>query len=266
MEAIFHEKQEGSLCAQHCLNTLLQGPYFTPVDLASIGQSLDDEERQRMAEGDVNSEEYQRFLQQPSSNYDDSGFFSIQVMCRALSVWSLELVPYSNPRVQDARENPQNQNAFICNLQQHWFTIRKLGNQWFNINSLKTEPELISETYLSLFLTQVQAEGYSIFVVIGDLPPCEADQLLRFCPAKPVKKPASKPAKGIQKSDLQAALDQVQSPSVTRPVDIDEVRRKREQYFNSQLSSNPQCSTSTSSSKSSTDVQKSDSTEGTCSL
>ncbi|KAK3742742.1 hypothetical protein QZH41_018967 [Actinostola sp. cb2023] len=135
------------------------GPYFTPVELASLGQSLDDEERQRMAEGDTNSEEFQRFLQQPSSNYDDSGFFSIQVMCRALSVWELELVPFSHPRVQDARDNPQNQNAFICNLQQHWFTIRKLGNQWFNINSLKTEPELISETYLSLFLTQVQAEG-----------------------------------------------------------------------------------------------------------
>lgn len=55
------------------------GPYFTPVDLASFAQSLDDEERLRMAEGDVNSEEYQTFLQQPSSNYDDSGFFSIQV-------------------------------------------------------------------------------------------------------------------------------------------------------------------------------------------
>lgn len=57
--------------------------------------------------------------------------------------------------------------------------------------------------------------GYSIFVVIGDLPQCEADQLLKLCPAKPVKKPASKQAKSgaIQKTDLQAALDQVQSSS-----------------------------------------------------
>lgn len=59
--------------------TLLLGPYFTPVELAALGQSLDDEEQLRMAEGDINSEEYRRFLQQPSSNYDDSGFFSIQV-------------------------------------------------------------------------------------------------------------------------------------------------------------------------------------------
>uniref|UniRef100_A0A3B4B4U2 ubiquitinyl hydrolase 1 n=1 Tax=Periophthalmus magnuspinnatus TaxID=409849 RepID=A0A3B4B4U2_9GOBI len=79
MDSIFHEKQEGSLCAQHCLNNLLQGEYFTPVDLSSIAQQLDEEERIRMAEGGVGSEEYRTFLQQPSGNMDDSGFFSIQV-------------------------------------------------------------------------------------------------------------------------------------------------------------------------------------------
>eukprot|EP00075_Anas_platyrhynchos_P022781 XP_027312034.1 ataxin-3-like [Anas platyrhynchos] len=79
MEAIFHERQEGSLCAQHCLNNLLQGEYFSPVELSSIAQQLDEEERMRMAEGGVSSEEYRTFLQQPSVNMDDSGFFSIQV-------------------------------------------------------------------------------------------------------------------------------------------------------------------------------------------
>ena len=50
----------------------------------------------------------------------------------------------------------RSQSAFICNYREHWFTIRKLGNQWFNLNSLLTGPELISDTYLSLFLTQLQ--------------------------------------------------------------------------------------------------------------
>uniref|UniRef100_A0A673JXW6 ubiquitinyl hydrolase 1 n=1 Tax=Sinocyclocheilus rhinocerous TaxID=307959 RepID=A0A673JXW6_9TELE len=45
MESIFHEKQEGSLCAQHCLNNLLQGEYFSPVELSAIAQQLDEEER-----------------------------------------------------------------------------------------------------------------------------------------------------------------------------------------------------------------------------
>lgn len=56
-------QQEGSLCAQHCLNNLLQGEYFTPVDLSSIAHQLDEEERMRMAEGGMASEEYRTFLQ-----------------------------------------------------------------------------------------------------------------------------------------------------------------------------------------------------------
>ncbi|KAM6133205.1 ataxin-3 isoform 5-T5 [Phoenicopterus ruber ruber] len=138
MESIFHERQEGSLCAQHCLNNLLQGEYFSPVELSSIAQQLDEEERMRMAEGGVSSEEYRTFLQQPSVNMDDSGFFSIQ---------------------------------------------------WFNLNSLLMGPELISDTYLALFLAQLQQEGYSIFVVKGDLPDCEADQLLQMIRVQQMQRP-----------------------------------------------------------------------------
>lgn len=56
-------QQEGSLCAQHCLNNLLQGEYFSPVELSSIAEQLDEEERMRMAEGGVQTEEYRTFLQ-----------------------------------------------------------------------------------------------------------------------------------------------------------------------------------------------------------
>uniref|UniRef100_A0A3Q3J1U2 ubiquitinyl hydrolase 1 n=1 Tax=Monopterus albus TaxID=43700 RepID=A0A3Q3J1U2_MONAL len=138
MDSIFHEKQEGSLCAQHCLNNLLQGEYFTPVDLSSIAHQLDEEERMRMAEGGMASEEYRTFLQQPSGNMDDSGFFSIQ---------------------------------------------------WFNLNSLLTGPELISDTYLALFLAQLQQEGYSIFVIRGNLPECEAEQILRIMRVQQQQRP-----------------------------------------------------------------------------
>lgn len=46
----------------HCLNNLLQGAYFTELDLASIGRRMDEEEKSRMAEGGTNSEEYKKFL------------------------------------------------------------------------------------------------------------------------------------------------------------------------------------------------------------
>ncbi|KAI4803622.1 hypothetical protein JOQ06_029157 [Pogonophryne albipinna] len=178
MDSIFHEKQEGSLCAQHCLNNLLQGEYFTPVDLSSIAHQLDEEERMRMAEGGMASEEYRTFLQQPSGNMDDSGFFSIQVISNALRVWGLELILFNSREYQSLMINPINEKAFICNYKEHWFTIRKLGQQWFNLNSLLTGPELISDTYLALFLAQLQLEGYSIFVIRGNLPECEAEQIL----------------------------------------------------------------------------------------
>uniref|UniRef100_A0A2K6EKY9 ubiquitinyl hydrolase 1 n=1 Tax=Propithecus coquereli TaxID=379532 RepID=A0A2K6EKY9_PROCO len=125
----FHEQQEGSLCAQHCLNNLLQGEYFSPVELSSIAHQLDEEERMRMAEGGVTSEDYRTFLQQPSGNMDDSGFFSIQVISNALKVWGLELILFNSPEYQRLRIDPINERSFICNYKEHWFTVRKLGKQ-----------------------------------------------------------------------------------------------------------------------------------------
>ncbi|NWT36874.1 ATX3 protein, partial [Chroicocephalus maculipennis] len=175
--------QEGSLCAQHCLNNLLQGEYFSPVELSSIAQQLDEEERMRMAEGGVSSEEYRTFLQQqPSVNMDDSGFFSIQVISNALKVWGLELILFNSPEYQRLGIDPINEKSFICNYKEHWFT-------WFNLNSLLMGPELISDTYLALFLAQLQQEGYSIFVVKGDLPDCEADQLLQMIRVQQMQRP-----------------------------------------------------------------------------
>lgn len=105
MDSIFHEKQEGQLCAQHALNALLQGPYFTAVDLASIASSLDEDEKRSMAEGGMDSKEYQDYVSDfKSNNMDDSGFFSVQVMSKALGVWQLEMIPFNrkNCPVSDA--------------------------------------------------------------------------------------------------------------------------------------------------------------------
>ncbi|NXD65055.1 ATX3 protein, partial [Eolophus roseicapillus] len=207
--------QEGSLCAQHCLNNLLQGEYFSPVELSSIAQQLDEEERMRMAEGGVSSEEYRTFLQQqPSVNMDDSGFFSIQVISNALKVWGLELVLFNSPEYQRLGIDPINEKSFICNYKEHWFTVRKLGKQWFNLNSLLMGPELISDTYLALFLAQLQQEGYSIFVVKGDLPDCEADQLLQMIRVQQIQRPkligeetTQSRDQRLPRSDMDQAID-----------------------------------------------------------
>ncbi|KAI9304823.1 Josephin-domain-containing protein [Cunninghamella echinulata] len=161
---ILFEKQEGNLCAQHALNALLQGSYFTAVELAEIGRQFDEKERS--------------FGIKSGENYDDTGYFSIQVIQQALSVWDLELIPWGSEDAKKAREEPENEVAYICHLQQHWFTLRKFQVpwRWYNLNSTQSSPTYLSETYLGLLLQQIKDEGYSIFVVRGNLPKCEADR------------------------------------------------------------------------------------------
>ncbi|XP_012258434.2 ataxin-3-like isoform X2 [Athalia rosae] len=186
MESIFHEKQEGYLCAQHCLNALLQGPYFNAVDLANLAHQMDEEERIRMAESGIDSEEYRLFLEQPSGNMDDSGYFSVQVISSALKVWGLDLILYNStePTALMAQNDPSGMSAYICNYKGHWFTIRKIGKQWFNLNSMLSGPQLISDTYLAMYLAQLLQEGYSIFIVKGLLPECLADDVIARNPIK----------------------------------------------------------------------------------
>lgn len=237
MDSIFHEKQEGALCAQHCLNSLLQGSYFNAVDLATIAHELDEAERQRMAEGNTNSIEYINFLQEPSTNMDDSGYFSIQVICKALEVWNLEMIPYNSPAAEPTRNNPYLETSYICNQQNHWLTIRKLGSQWFNLNSVKAHPELISDTYLSLLLAQLQAEDYSIYVIKGNLPECEAQQLFEIIPLSMddyrhyIEEQRAK-NKNVQTDNTSKTMTTTEidsTPAVTAKPD--DVRNKRLQYF-----------------------------------
>jgi ataxin-3 len=115
-----------------------------------------------------------------SENMDDTGFFSIQVLQRALNVFDIDLIPYASqhPIAQQARADPQSIQAYICNLREHWLTIRRFGSQYFDLNSISTVPKLVSDTYLSLYLTQLERSGYSIFIIGGDLPHCQADDKL----------------------------------------------------------------------------------------
>lgn len=53
LPTIFHEKQEpdSSLCAQHCLNNLVQESVWTAADLAELARQLDERELQARTEG-----------------------------------------------------------------------------------------------------------------------------------------------------------------------------------------------------------------------
>ncbi len=61
-ECYYFFQQEGSLCAQHALNALLQGNYFTAIDLAELARQLDETEKARMTEGGE-TEEFRKFVE-----------------------------------------------------------------------------------------------------------------------------------------------------------------------------------------------------------
>ena len=46
------------MCGVHCINALLQGPYFDEVSMSSIALKLDQKERELMMEGGINSKDY----------------------------------------------------------------------------------------------------------------------------------------------------------------------------------------------------------------
>ncbi|KAI0355746.1 Josephin-domain-containing protein [Trametes cingulata] len=187
---IYHEKQqEGSmLCAQHALNSLLQGPYFTAPDLSEIARRLDETEHGYLDEHSGAT----------STNMDDTGFFSVQVLEEALKVWNLTLVRWRSEAMRPYQEHPHTQMGFILNQSQHWYALRRFGSvspdpsleadmgngHWFNLNSFLPAPERIGKLYLGMFLQQAEAEGYSVFAVVQRdpegplaLPRTEADEI-----------------------------------------------------------------------------------------
>lgn len=59
---VYFEKQEGALCAVHCLNSLLQYPVFNEIELSRIASSLDEKERLIMGENGFATKEFLQFI------------------------------------------------------------------------------------------------------------------------------------------------------------------------------------------------------------
>ncbi|CAG7729965.1 unnamed protein product [Allacma fusca] len=178
LDKVFFEKQDGALCGQHCLNNAVQCRMFTAVDLSTIAQQLDEQERLRMAERGTDTQEYRDFLNKPSDNFDDTGYFGVQVLAQALKNLGLDLVSFNSndSRAARARTNPVEQRIIICNMEDHWFAMRRFGNQWVNLNSFLGKPEPITDSYFTLYLTTLQNDGYNLFFVFGNAPEnAEAD-------------------------------------------------------------------------------------------
>ncbi|KAI5584481.1 hypothetical protein POPTR_006G095700v4 [Populus trichocarpa] len=167
---LYHEVQEAKLCAVHCVNTVLQGPFFSEFDLAALASDLDSKERQMMQEGNFFTSSVGDYLSAESHNVSLGGDFSIQVLQKALEVWDLQVIAFDSPVAEHAQIDPDLGNAFICHLHDHWFCIRKVNGEWYNFDSLYAAPQHLSKFYLAACMDSFKDSGWSIFLVIGNFP------------------------------------------------------------------------------------------------
>lgn len=170
---IYHEKQEALLCGQHALNNLVQRPAFTPYQLSQLAHQLDALELEYMAqnnEGGTRSVEYQQRLQEGSSNVDEAGNFSIQVLKAALLEQYQITLDHLNDRVLQGRDITEMQ-GFICHKSDHWFALRNIGGRFWNLNSTLERPEPVSHFALATEMKETKKLGYTIFAIPTGLPP-----------------------------------------------------------------------------------------------
>lgn len=63
-------------------------------------------------------------------------------------VWNISLTNIQNPEMKEVVKEPFKEIGFLCNLQNHWFALRKLENKWWNLNSLQDHPSTLTDLYL----------------------------------------------------------------------------------------------------------------------
>ncbi len=162
---VYHERQAAALCGRHAVNNLLQGPHYDDISLANIALSLDQREAALLGGAAAH-----RLMGGGSNNVDDSGNFSVDTLREALKQCGVDF-SCEKALVERALNEPDGYNAFMLNHEAHWIALRRFGSQWVNLNSLLEAPELVSNFFLSAFLSQLRADKYSVFVISGVFPP-----------------------------------------------------------------------------------------------
>lgn len=166
----FEHQSNDRLCGVHCLNSLLQGPFFDEIQLSEIGQNLDKMEKELLHNQEPLSKKQK---QKNFSNVDETGNYNITVLTEALKIFNCEVSPIKQKETEQLLLNEIDKiEAFIFNSSTHWFCIRKIDNVWYNLNSTNEGPgpQIISDFYLGAFIKGTEEIGFTNFL-ITNLPP-----------------------------------------------------------------------------------------------
>lgn len=162
---IYHEKQIGSLCAVHCVNNLLQGPLFEVMQFQAVAMELDRAE-QRLTSGEG--------LDYGNARLD--GFYNVQVMQAVLGRAGYDMQPIKGEAGKSAQADTAKETAFILNKREHWFALRRIGREWFDLNSCLRTPRHYTDGDIRFHIGDAVREGYMVFVVRGEFPRCALEE------------------------------------------------------------------------------------------
>lgn len=159
---IYHEKQVGQLCAVHAMNNLLQGPLFDEWMLQEAARELDQNERRLMGGQDIDL----------TGNARMDGFFNVQVIRLLLERMGFDLLPLKGESGRSALKDSAKESGYICNRREHWFALRRIGQEWFDLNSCLMTPRHYTNADVQHHINEAMREGYDVFVVRGEFPRC----------------------------------------------------------------------------------------------
>merc|ERR1711879_677082 len=75
-----------------------------------------------------------------------------------------------------AQADTAKETAFILNKREHWFALRRIGREWFDLNSCLKTPKHYTDGDVRFHISDAVKEGYSVFAVRGAFPKCVLEE------------------------------------------------------------------------------------------
>jgi Josephin len=127
------------------------------------------------------SKDYLSRLAEGSTNVDGSGNFSIQVLRAALkNRFDLDLINVQDKEVLSQFGDITNMEGFIAHKDAHWFAIRKINGNFWNLNSMEERPSTISHFDLATKIAGYQKSGCTFTLLFFPRDACCLSSVISF--------------------------------------------------------------------------------------
>ncbi|CAD5215698.1 unnamed protein product [Bursaphelenchus okinawaensis] len=141
LEKLYHERQKRQFCLLHALNNLFQCEEFKKEELDGICEEFDD-----------------RVWFNPHRSFMGLGNYDVNILLKCLETRGLEGVWFDR-RKSAVDINCDNVIGFVFNIPsdsflnlivrgRHWFSVKKIGNFFYNLDSKQPEPTVINDFIL----------------------------------------------------------------------------------------------------------------------